>query len=151
MGDVPEKPYREGCDEGMPQQEEKPPMVPRIVSDEEIEEAESDELKESGQEQETESTEQEEAQPEDENKVIPETAFLIVKHVDGRIEATTTLPGFQMQRQAGLRDLRDITHGLYLDVMSTIQGKVVAQEMGSSLQQAMVKQQISRMAQGMKK
>jgi len=136
MNDKKEEVYREGCDESKEAPEE------NVVSlaKENLDEPDPENAKP-----------QEEPQPENEQEVVPDTAFLIIRHTDGRVEATTTLPGFQMQRQAGLRDLRDISHSLYLDVCTTMNGRVTAHEAANSLQQAMVKQQISKIAQGMKK
>lgn len=134
-------PYREGCDETEDETEVCPSPVSLVSEEGAPGEGEAP----------TDEPEPSEDAPETEPEIVPETAFVILKHTDGRVEATTTLPGFKMVRQAGLRDLRDISHALYLDVVTTIQGKVTAQESANALQQAMVKQQIAKMTQGMKK
>ena len=160
MSDVPKKPYREGCDDAVPQQGDSSSTGPQLVPDEEIA-AEEEGHKESGIGPDMDPSpdrepSQEEAPPPEqgpgpEQEIIPETAFVVVRHTDGRVEATTTLPGFKMQRQAGLRDLRDISHALFLDVSTTIQSRVSAVETSKAFQKAAIDRQISQMTQGLKK
>jgi len=135
-----EEPYREGCDETVPQEQEK--VETQDDSEGEVvdlPQKKEDPVEETG------------AQEEPKMVPIPDTAFLVLRHSDGRIEAVTNLPGINTSRVADLRDIRDISHSLFMDVSTTIYGKVTAREAASSLQQAVLKQQINKMAGAMKK
>ena len=142
MTDKKEEPYREGCDDTVPQEKEDDSKMESGMSSEEnkvVDEPKTPRLPSS------EKTLSGKGAP------IPDTAFLVIRHLDGRIEAATSLPGLDTVRQADLRDIRDIAHALYEDVSTTIKGKVTAREAQAVFQKSMMQGQIAKMTQNMKK
>lgn len=146
MVDKKEEPYREGCDDSLPQEKESAADTEESLEEDKVTPISS------SKEDEQPTTEDEQMTTEEEDRgPLPDTVFLVVRHLDGRIEAATNLPGFKSTRVADLRDIRDISHALYTDVSTTIHAKITAREAAAGLQQAMMKNQISKMTQNLKK
>jgi len=124
---VEEKPYREGEDDSEPGTVV---VVPEPVAEEHTVE---DEVKE---------PEEHATETLDKDK-IPITAFLVIVHQDGNVEAATSIPGIQKLRQASLRDVRDTCHALYSDIQSTFTARATSLEVTNSLKQAMAAKQIA--------
>jgi hypothetical protein len=140
-----EKTYREGCDESVPKNEETEKPALEAVPEPTAEVSETPVEEEVLPARDADSEEAEVS-----TKDVPETAFLVMRFSDGRVEAATTLPGLAVKRQADLRDIRDIAHSLFVDADTTITSKATATEVVAAQKQAIIKQQVASMMAGNK-
>ena len=115
-----EKPYREGDDpiETIEQTDNVKPMpVEESVEESKVVEIPSPEKE----------------QPVEKDKSATVTAVLLALFEDGRMEASTKLPGIPMQRQADLRDIRIMCRSMYDDVSMTLNGQATAHETANAM------------------
>lgn len=87
----------------------------------------------------------EQANGESEEKPIPATAFVVILHQDGRIEAGTNLENMPMLRQANLRDIRDMSSALSKDVETTMTAQACAGMVSQGIAQSMRQMQEQQM------
>ena len=70
----------------------------------------------------------------DGQQTIPNTGFFVIQYPDGRVDVSVDIPGLEVDHQPGMREIRDISHSLYLDMNNMIH----ANQFGSQFQKALV-------------
>lgn len=84
-------------------------------------------------------------------EAVPVTAFLVVVHDAGRVDAVVGLPRdvFPRQRDATLRDVRDASVGLAMDSIVTMVVGGTSEAVGKSMAKAAEAHMVQRMRQQM--
>jgi hypothetical protein len=72
---------------------------------------------------------------------VPSTAFIVMMYPNGRLEIATSIPNLKMDHPPTFREIRDISHSLYDDMVATLNSKALAREVLGALTQAAVGQQ----------